>query len=91
MTPPPCLSCQVAGITFAYDARRPPGSRVLHESVQLAGAPLDLTRRYKVGGGGGGGAWDALHGMRRMETGRNGSHLDRLQLSKTCADRATLS
>lgn len=39
---------QVSGIRFAFDARLPPGARVLRESVEVAGAPLDERRTYTL-------------------------------------------
>jgi len=39
---------QVSGIRFAFDARLPPGGRVLRESVEVAGAPLDPARTYAL-------------------------------------------
>ena len=32
---------QVAGVKFAFDARRPPGARVLSQLVHVDDAPLD--------------------------------------------------
>jgi 5'-nucleotidase/UDP-sugar diphosphatase len=37
---------QVSGMTFSYDASKPPGSRIVE--VKVAGKPLDLGRAYKV-------------------------------------------
>lgn len=39
---------QVSGISFKFDSERPPGGRVLRDSVVIAGEPLDLDRVYKV-------------------------------------------
>ncbi len=37
---------QVSGMTFSYDASKPPGRRVVE--VKVAGEPLDLGRTYRV-------------------------------------------
>lgn len=37
-----------AGFAYRWDARRPPGQRVVPGSVQLDGQPLDAARRYRV-------------------------------------------
>lgn len=37
---------QVSGLTFAYDPRKRKGARV--ESINVAGAPLDAAKRYRV-------------------------------------------
>ena len=37
---------QVAGLSFSFDVRRPPGSRVTR--IEVAGAPLDEARTYTV-------------------------------------------
>ncbi|PRW59853.1 5 -nucleotidase [Chlorella sorokiniana] len=39
---------QVSGLTFAFDSDQPPGSRVVRDSVRVAGHPLQLEARYKV-------------------------------------------
>ncbi|KAI3436153.1 hypothetical protein D9Q98_002210 [Chlorella vulgaris] len=39
---------QVSGLRFAFDAAQPAGSRIPLESVEVAGAPLDLDHVYKV-------------------------------------------
>jgi 5'-nucleotidase len=39
---------QVSNITFTFDQSKPANSRVLKDSVTIAGAPLDLTRKYKL-------------------------------------------
>lgn len=39
---------QVAGITYRYDRRQPPGRRVVRESLQIDGKPLDPAARYRV-------------------------------------------
>lgn len=39
---------QVSGIRFAFDARRAPCERVLRESVEVAGAPLEEARTYTL-------------------------------------------
>ena len=40
---------QVAGITFAFDPSQAAGSRVLLDSVKVAGQPLDPEGAYTVG------------------------------------------
>ncbi len=37
---------QVAGLRFAYDTRRPPGSRVI--TVSVSGQPLDVRKTYRL-------------------------------------------
>ena len=37
---------QVAGMTYAFDAAKPAGSRI--SDVMIAGAPLDLAKTYSV-------------------------------------------
>jgi hypothetical protein len=39
---------QVSGVSFAFDPRRPPGSRVDADSVRVQGQPLELDREYVV-------------------------------------------
>jgi 5'-nucleotidase len=38
---------QVSGIRFDFDSDAPPGSRVIHDSIHVARAPLDVNRKYK--------------------------------------------
>jgi 5'-nucleotidase len=52
-----------SSLTYTYDSTRPQGQRVEASAVRIGGAPLDLTRRYRVatsnflwGGGDGVGA-----------------------------------
>jgi 2',3'-cyclic-nucleotide 2'-phosphodiesterase (5'-nucleotidase family) len=55
---------QVSGMTFTYDASRPPGSRIVE--VKVGGAPLDLAKTYSIATSnfvyGGGAGYDALTG-----------------------------
>jgi 5'-nucleotidase len=39
---------QVAGIRFSFDPSLPAGQRVVPGSVEVAGAPLDPERSYRV-------------------------------------------
>ncbi len=39
---------QLSGITYEFDPRQPPGSRIVPGSVTVAGEPLDLNRNYRV-------------------------------------------
>ena len=39
---------QVAGVAFRFDPGNDPGSRIVPGSVHVAGAPLDLGRKYRV-------------------------------------------
>ena len=39
---------QVSGIRFSFDVDQPAGSRVAPGSVEVAGEPLDLNRKYKA-------------------------------------------
>jgi 5'-nucleotidase len=39
---------QVSNIEFTFDQSKPPNSRIVVKSVTVAGAPLDLTRIYKL-------------------------------------------
>lgn len=39
---------QVSGLTFAFDSDKPSGSRVVRDSVRVAGEPLQLDTRYKA-------------------------------------------
>ena len=38
---------QVSGLSFDFDSDLPPGSRVLLDTIKVAGDPLDKARRYK--------------------------------------------
>ena len=38
-----------SGVTFTFDAAKPPMSRVLHDSVKVHGYPIDIKKEYKVG------------------------------------------
>jgi 5'-nucleotidase len=44
----PVTTLQVAGVTYAYDLRRPAGSRVDPKTIRIQGQPLDPTRPYRV-------------------------------------------
>jgi 2',3'-cyclic-nucleotide 2'-phosphodiesterase (5'-nucleotidase family) len=37
---------QVSGMSYAYDPKRPPGSRIVE--VEIGGDPLDVARSYRV-------------------------------------------
>jgi 5'-nucleotidase len=37
-----------AGFTYAYDASRPSGQRIVRDSLRIGGAPLDPARSYRV-------------------------------------------
>jgi 5'-nucleotidase len=39
---------QVAGLTYSWDGSKPPGRRVVRDSVRIAGAPLDPSASYRV-------------------------------------------
>lgn len=39
---------QLSGLRFSFDALREPGSRVLHETVLVGGAPIELDRSYTL-------------------------------------------
>jgi 5'-nucleotidase len=41
---------QVSGIRFAFDPSKPPGSRIVHESVTIGSerAPLDTSKTYAL-------------------------------------------
>lgn len=39
----------MSGVRFTFDAKLPPGNRVLLESVMVNGYPIELKRDYKVG------------------------------------------
>lgn len=45
---PSTASPQISNMMFTFDGNQPTGSRVLHESVSVAGKPLDLEREYVV-------------------------------------------
>ena len=66
---------QVSGITFAFDASAPAGSRV--SDVMVDGQPLDLNRVYKVATNdymlGGGDGYTALGGGKVIINAGNGS------------------
>ena len=39
---------QVSGLTYSWDGSRPPGRRVVRESVRIADAPLDPAQSYRI-------------------------------------------
>ena len=39
---------QVSGLTYAWDGSKPPGRRVVRESVRIAGAPIDASASYRI-------------------------------------------
>jgi len=39
---------QVSGVTFAFDAAKPSGARLISDSIKIGGAPIDLSRSYKL-------------------------------------------
>jgi len=39
---------QVSGVKFTYDAKKPGGERIVEGSVQIAGEPLNMERKYKL-------------------------------------------
>ena len=68
---------QTAGLDYAFDAGRPPGSRLL--SVSVGGSPLDPARRYRVAVpdflARGGDGYDALAEARTVVSSEEGPGL----------------
>merc|ERR1712190_113103 len=39
---------QVSGVTFTFDASKPSGQRLIHESIKIGGVSIDQHRDYKL-------------------------------------------
>jgi 5'-nucleotidase len=55
------------GFTYAYDLSRPPGQRVIRDSVRINGAPLDVKRQYRLATSNF--LWDSGDGMHALGAG----------------------
>eukprot|EP00898_Chlorokybus_atmophyticus_P000025 jgi/Chlat1/1022/Chrsp109S00046 len=84
----------VSGIALTFDAAKPPGSRLLRDSVLVNNAPIDLTRTYKVATKEylleGRDGYDVLKGCKVLVDGETGPTLPQL-LRKHFAALAVLN
>ena len=39
---------QVAGLAYSWDGSKPPGRRIVRDSVRISGAPLELAKPYRI-------------------------------------------
>jgi 5'-nucleotidase len=58
---------QVSGLTYTHDPSRPPGQRVIRDSVRINGAPLDLKRQYRLATSNF--LWDSGDGLNALAAG----------------------